>query len=329
MLRKFSNWLVSDKNRKRAVACVYMALVILALIFCGTRIYKDSVKEAVQNAGGTPKPEHIMEKEKKEQYEIRKKEADDSYKNGTAGMSGDEITGSEGNEESGDAELIGQDWYDNDGNQLWKGIIKDTYSENEKEAFKKAYEEYERRTSEENEDSKLTIDKTGTASSRLVNLCYDYNEKIPYAQEEYSYYLGYFTQPDGYDNTPYIKKGQHGSGLCGLGYVTWVIRNVLGKTPEALKGKTFSEKKAMAVEVDSLQIGDICIAEVNGGRVYGVVSYMEDGKAVISLEDSTCTPKFPCGCNHYAYIRSQYDAYIYDHAAVDFTMFYRLNEWEE
>lgn len=195
--------------------------------------------------------------------------------------------------------------------------------------FKMAYQEYERRTSEENEETALDIDKTGTKASRLTNLCHEYNEKIPYAEAEYSFYLGYYMQEDGYDNTPYIKKGQHGSGLCGLGFITWAMRNVLGKTPAALKGRNFEETKASKVGMRELRVGDICKAELAGGSVYGVVSYItSENHAIVSFEDSMGTIKFPTGCNHYAYIKAQKDAYIYDYSAVDFTEFYRLKEWE-
>lgn len=325
MLRHISNKLFTRENKRRLIILVFVLIVGGAVVLTGLKLYEDHVKQAIQYADGTPKQKQLTDKQLEEQYRENKKEADENYNKGVTGMNGDDISGSTGNTESGDAELIGQDWYDNEGNLLWKGIIKDSYTEEERAAFEKAYQKYEEVTGEENENTRLTVNKKGSAASRLINICFEYNEKIPYAESGYSYYLGYYVQ-DEYDNTPYIKRGQQGNGLCGLGYVTWVMRNVFGKTPDAIRGKKIDISKVQAVKADALEIGDICVASSQNGTLYGVVAYMQDETPVVSMEDSLCTVNFPTGCNHYAYIKSIKNEYIANFPPVEFNSFYRLNE---
>lgn len=254
------------------------------------------------------------------------------YENGDAGVGPDDDSVLDESMVSDEGNIMCQDFYDSAGNLLWKGITLDEAEkadESLKQQFDEAYQKYSESTMEVSENTKLAVSDTGLARDRLTSLCISYDRSIPYAEDGFDYYMGYFVEEDGFDNLPYIKNGQKGFGLCGMGYITWVMRNVFGYTPEAFMGKTLHTDLMKEVQPDGLLTGDICIAISEHGRQYGVVIGRYEGHTVVSMCNALSEENYPCGCNHLVYIKQEHDEELNTFSAVDFTRFYRLNEnWE-
>lgn len=324
----------NTKNRKIIISfIIYCICAVGGITAVGKILYESHFKKAVDYAQTEKESGNSINNFNKKLYEQQqentKKQADKDYQDGESAVDSNYISNSDSEEGS----IMCQDLYDSDGNLLWKGISPEEAenpSEEIKNQFEDAYEKWSASSGDVNEKTELEVSDSGPARNRLISLCYDYNECIPYAGEGFSYYKGYYKEENGFDNTEFVSLGQNGNGLCGIGYITWVMRNVFGHTPDALKKQQLNYDKMTEVSLSDLQAGDICINSTDEGMVCGIVAGFYDGSPVVSLCDNTCTGKFPCGVNHYVFIKSESDKYINEFAPVDFNKFFRIDEkWEE
>lgn len=164
--------------------------------------------------------------------------------------------------------------------------------------------------------------------SRLIGLAEDYNEMIPYGHLGRSWSYGYFKQEDGYENILY-DSCSNGLGIDSLGYVIWIYRNSLGHTPSELQGEFTVSNLRHPIRADEAQIGDMCMTAARDQDVcYGVVcGFSAEGHMIITMCDNIPNTRFKYGCNHLAYVKNDYNEYLGDYTAVDFTNFYRLDEF--
>lgn len=268
-------------------------------------------------------------REELSEYLSGKRQADYETGESSMGRDTDEIL-QEDNLDCEDDPMC-QNLYDSHGNLLWKGLSREKMKNADgktKKSFAAAYEKYCTDKEEVTQESILTIEAIGTKYDRLTMLCTKYNESIPYGENGYSYYKGYYKEKK-CDNTPYIKKGIPGNGLCGLGYVTWVYRNILGKTPDALYDKQLDKEHLTLIKLKKIKTGDLCIEETSNGVRYGVVIGKYKGLHIVSMCDCIPRKNFPTGVNHYTYIYEETKNSLGSYFPVSFTGYYRLPEMED
>lgn len=323
------------KKREKIFAIIIFICVLAAFIYCGRNIYQEFLKGKIsfKDIFGITQDDMIEQEidsslsttqRENARYNAVMKEIDENYKLGKAAVNSENMQEIERMEvEPDDLDIMCQDLYDADGNIIWKGISVEE-AENPTEElqteFEKAYKLWEMRSAEANEDVELVIDENLDFEGRLLNLCIDYNESIPYSPDGYSYCLGYFDRTETSD----VITGD-GGGLCGLGYLTWVFRNCLGYTPDYLAKNSLHEDKLTPIAVKELQTGDICVYESKHGNKYGVVVGKAEGHPVVSVCDNVAdSEQFVNGCNHMCYIKSDYDELMGKHLPIDFNKFYRI-----
>lgn len=315
------------KMSKKGFKIFYLiGIIVIVLVLFGLLVY--AVNENEQN-----------KYEKK--YKLQKYNTD-SYKD-TVDYNEDGVIqeaessqAGEENDDWGEGNGFFNEIKDKDGNVLWTGVSKTEYDKMTNEQKKEITEKYDKAIEsvmESGASNDMTEDTpisdmlyNGTVYENISSLCADYNEGIPFSYKGRSYEIGFNLQKDGFDNSQY-PVGQ-GYGLDGLGYLIWMYRNALGYTPEQLKG-TFScdrlEKNKIAFE--DLKIGDICITEKSDKDiVYGVVAGFYDDNVIVSVCDNEACEKFPYGCNHLVYVKSQNDKVLGNFQPVDFNYFYRLDD---
>lgn len=179
-------------------------------------------------------------------------------------------------------------------------------------------------------EAEMELFQMGTVSetkSLLIALAEEYNEQIPYGYQGRSWSYGYFKQEAGYENILYDSCA-NGLGVDGLGYVIWLYRNALGHTPVELEGEFSISNLKHEVRRSDAQIGDLCVtSDKNQDVRYGVVcGFSKEGHIIVTMCDNVPNMRFKYGCNHLAYIQSDYDMYLGNYASVDFLYFYRLEE---
>lgn len=228
---------------------------------------------------------------------------------------------------------------DNDGNILWEGISEDAYNKMSAKEQKEVTDRYSKveekilghgsKDVSLNEDSKMEkLLYDGTPEENITSLCMKFNEGIPFSKGGRSYETGFDLQTDGFDNSDYPEG--NGYGVDGPGYIIWLFRNALGYTPEDLKGEFSVKSFKQEISMDNLKTGDICITGNVGDNdiQMGVVAGFNKEYAVVSTCSNEATEKFPYGCNHLCYIRSQTDDILGNFDSVDFKRFYRIAEME-
>lgn len=167
------------------------------------------------------------------------------------------------------------------------------------------------------------MDSVDDIRHKITQLGKEYNGTIPYSLLGRSYALG-FNKQTSYDNSLYMDGC--GYGLDSEGYVIWFYRNSLGITPEEMIDGISLTRLQKEIELEELEVGDLCVADINGNEVYGIVIGDVDGNQVVSMIDNRITPDYPYGCNHMSYIKSQNDELVGFYPAVDFRKFYRIKE---
>lgn len=228
---------------------------------------------------------------------------------------------------------------DNDGNILWEGISEDAYNKMSAKEQKEVTDRYSKVEEKIlghgsndvslNEDSKMEkLLYDGTPEENITSLCMKFNEGIPFSKGGRSYETGFDLQTDGFDNSDYPEG--NGYGVDGPGYIIWLFRNALGYTPEDLKGEFSVKSFKQEISMDNLKTGDICITGNAGDNdiQMGVVAGFNKEYAVVSTCSNEAMEKFPYGCNHLCYIRSQTDDILGNFDSVDFKRFYRIAEME-
>ena len=179
-------------------------------------------------------------------------------------------------------------------------------------------------------DEDVDLFQMGTptdAKSRLISLCEEYNELIPYGYQGRSWSYGYFKQEDGYENILYDSCAS-GLGVDGLGYVIWLYRNSLGHTPAELMGVFDFSHFTKKISLNDVQIGDFCVTTDKYEDVcYGIVcGFSPDGHVIVTMCDNSPSDRFPYGCNHLVYVKDDCNSFLGNYAAVDFKIFYRLQD---
>lgn len=230
--------------------------------------------------------------------------------------------------DSGEAPMECQDFYDEEGNLIWKGLTGEEYlnmTEEQKKAFREAMHRYDSEVSDITVHDELLVETSRSkAHERLMSVACEYNELIPYAVYGREWGLGYVKYEEGYNNTSYNWTG--GFGLDGEGYLLWLVRQCFGYTPESLIDG-IDTGKLSEVHEDSLQIGDIAVEETPEGVRYGMVVSLEYEYPAMTICDSTRTELFPCGCTHFVFDKGDYFG-VY--RPVSFTSYYRIPDvdWE-
>ena len=225
------------------------------------------------------------------------------------------------------------DWYDSQGNRVWKGLTKEQLKEvtaSERARFEEIMKEIDRYSQPVDETVKLSAAK-GDRRIALANLCVEYNEMIPFSPEGRYYGEGFDKCPDGYDNRYWIESTGIGYGLDSSGYLIWLFRNVFGETPIGMEDLYQLSQTKQRLTMEELQVGDICMtSDQEMDTHYGVIAGFVDGVPVVSHCDNVYSVKFPMGSTRFSYISSVKNEYLGTSAPVDFTIFFRLvDEWED
>lgn len=330
-MRKRKKRLSNTDWIKNRIGKLILVCIVVGVIWVGAgmlyivRNKTDTVhkeKYSLENVDETTLTEAAMEK------------ANADYENGESGMRGDDEFMNIGNEyaDAQEAPMMCQTLYDSDGNILWRGFTYSEYlarTDEDEQAFEKAYDISCNSALEESDDSHFKVDKKMDKADRLSALVTEYDELIPHAYKQFCYYKGFEKYEDGFDNTVYYQREQPGFGMSGIGYITWLYRNVLGYTPKALKGKKISESLMTPKSVQEIKIGDLCMAGTGENGIYGVVCGFYKSHPVVTVCTDQATAHMPCGCNHMVYIAMEHDEMLGMFPAVDFDRCYRLDEWED
>ncbi len=323
---KVSNAIKAERMKKRLWQASFVCIGLACIWLSGERLtdlLRESMGDDAVEEGGF---EDLTEEELDEyafSHEM------DDYIGEEAFINPEDESGYDSEAGAGD-NMLAQDFYDDHGNLAWKGLSGEEAlhpSKAQMQAFEKAYKKWGDAVAEESEETGIGVERDQSLAYQLKKLVCEYNERIPYSPDSFDYYWGYLKK-ESQDNTPYMADGGRGPGLGGLGYVTWVMRNVMGRTPEALKGEKFTPSKATSVEAGELKPGDICVENGRYGKRYGIVIGRFGDGPVTTVCDGMTSEKFVTGGNHYANISSLCDDYIGNYASIDYDEFYRLGEWE-
>lgn len=223
--------------------------------------------------------------------------------------------------DSGEAPMPCQDYYDREGNLIWKGITLEEYNSmtpQQEAEFENAMKRFGESTEEITVYDELLLTDQSSPAERLLSVSVEYNEQIPYACHGREWGLGHVKYPEGYDNSMFEWNG--GFGLDGQGYVLWLVRQSFGYTPESLY-QGIDTSKLQRVSADDLQAGDICVEETECGNRYGVAVGEVNERMVVTMCDAVRIDNFPCGSSHFVFDGEAYFGY---YAPVKFTSYYRI-----
>jgi len=174
--------------------------------------------------------------------------------------------------------------------------------------------------------SPIPVEVSAATKKEMVSFILSYLGYIPFADQGRFYGTGYFKSPDGVDN-----RIQTPVGVDSLGYVIWVYRNVFASSSPAFNEPEGWPQQWQQITVTELEIGDIGVYQDPSSTQnhYGVFVGHSNGFPVFAHCSGVAAPKYPCGNDRLAFLKSVTQQYYMGNAPVDFHYFFRpMVDWE-